>query len=329
MEDLRQNRQAKKLVGPNDLKGELSTRKPKLPSVLTPENIEKAYTAVKNKGEIGACNSVLNANPSTILKWRKKFPEFGQRISQALEDHNILMSSKHPEYFILAMSSIETQLQDRVMEDVTITEEQIIDEKTNEIIATKRKKKVRRYTREPNWKAIEKVLGKNELRNIVYGTLKDSKEIKNINIVNQLFGKWIRSDELGAQWNGSILDDQLDLMMMRTLQAETRRLYEGGKLSFKEYNRDTIEQTKNYGYLANNREKRAIKLLKGKSYSSILIMMQAQVQDILNIVEEVCNDINIKRREIPNEIFKKVRKLSRIRGFSAWSESQTSKSTKK
>lgn len=327
MQDIRQGNHAKKHAKPLDRKNKLSTGKPKLPAILTPENIQKARIAIRNSGKISSCDAILNANSSTILKWRKKFPKFGQAIRQALEEHKILTNKVHPEFHVMAMANLMILLQDRPMKEERETEVEIKDVKTGEIISIKRTRTTKRYTREPTWHAIEKVLGKKQLHKIIYETVKDSRGIENLSIVNQIFGEWIDSEILGSQWNGSIFNDMLDLMLIRTLQAETRRRYENGDMSFKEYNETTLEQTKRYGSIANNREKRAIKLLKGQSYFEILDMMQAQIQDIINIVEEVCNDVNIKKREIPNAVFEKVREIPRIQGFSAWSENKTTQTT--
>lgn len=53
------------------------TRKPALPAVLTPENVDKVATAIKLSGKIGSAEAVLGVSHTTIHKWRRKFPKFG------------------------------------------------------------------------------------------------------------------------------------------------------------------------------------------------------------------------------------------------------------
>lgn len=313
----------------NQNKSNLPTRKPKLPAVLTKENIEKARIAVRNSGKIGACDDILKNDPSTILKWRKKFPEFGQAISQALEEHKILRKKEHPELFIQAIANLKILLQDRPMKEEKEVREESIDAKSGEVVTIKRINTTRSYVREPTWHAIESILGKRQLKKIIYRSVKESTGTEKLNIVKQMFGEWIRSDELGSQWNGSIFNDMLDIMLIRTLQAETRRLYEDGNLDFKEYNKITLDQTKYLSTINNNRERRAIKLLQGHSYFEIMDSLQDYIQTVIDMVHEVANDFKINRKEIAYEVAERLRKLPDIKGFSAWSNYKYSPTSEK
>ncbi len=334
-------------------KPKLPTKKLKLPAILTPENIQKSIRAVRYSGKYVTISEVLEVHNTTVVKWRKKFPEFAAAISHAMDEHKLLIQTNHPEFFFMAVDGIKKLLNDREIVEVTIIRERMVtvpedtdmdlseeemaqlekelaeddDFPSSKVI--KESTKTRRYIREPTWPAIEKVLGKKQLRNIIYESLGEKNSFKKVGLLNHLFSNWMKNDEIGGtKWNGSIFNDMVDLMILRALQAETKQKYESGELAFEEYHKFTVEQTKNYGYIAHNRESRAIKLLEGHSFSEIVDSFQKQNQDFINVVEAVCNDVSIHRNQIPNEIVKRISLIKQTKGLGVWASYQNIKSDK-
>lgn len=305
----------------------VQTRIRKPPVQLTPENITKVYEAIKYKGLIKVAEDILGVTAPTINKWRKKYPEFGKCVSHALTEHKELTNREHPEYFTQAMSIIRTMLHDREMVEIQEIEKALFDEDGNQLQIIEKKTVKKTFTREPNWTAVEKVLGRKDLRNVIMGNTQDDVKTRT-SIIHQLFGKWMGSDELGARWDGNVFNDMVDLMTIRSLQADTRIAYERGELTIEEYSKLVTEQTKTYGYIVHNRESRALKLLGGKSYSEIIDLFNAQMKNVSNIVEAVCSDINIERKMIPNEIYVRLQNISELRALTAWSDLRQSRPSK-
>ena len=118
------------------------------------------------------------------------------------------------------------------------------------------------------------------------------------------------------------------MMMIRTLQADSRIAFDRGEITIEEYSRLMAEQSKTFGYILHNRESRAIKLLKGKSYTEIMEMVQAQIQTITNETEIVCNDISIERGNIASEVAIRMQKIPEFKRLSGWSELQPARPTR-
>lgn len=315
-----------------------SSRTRKTSPKLNKENLAKLYTSVRNSGNIAEAPEIFRIGRTTVHVWKNKYKIFRDTISHAMEDHKILTSSEHPEFFIQAMKNIEILLKDRELKDVTIKRKRIVpvvDDDSLDLAADDIEDKVpegktitlieeditiRKYIREPTWGAIEKILGKKELRHIVYSKIKNSSSVQGLALINHQFNNWILNDKLSKEWNGSLLNDVLDLLMIRALQAETRQLYEDGELPFETYSNIILNTTKNYGYIAHNRESRALKLLEGKSFAEILDTVKAQLQNWMNVVEAVCNDVSIERTLIPSEIHKRIKTDKQVQGYTIWSD---------
>lgn len=311
------------------------SKKSKTPPKLNKKNLDKLYISVRNNGNIAEAPEIFGIGRTTVHSWKNRYKVFSDTISHAMADHKTLTTSEHPEFFIQAMHNIEILLNDRVMRDVT-TKRKIItpvrddelDLEADELKVAKGEKivlieediTIRKFIREPTWFALEKVLGKKELRHIVYSKIKNGSTVQGIALINSQFNNWILNDNLKKEWNGSLLNDVLDLLMIRALQAETRQLYENGELPFETYSTIILNTTKNYGYIAHNRESRALKLLEGKSFAEILDTVKAQLQNWMNTVEAVCNDVSIERTLIPSEIHKRIKDDKQVQGYTLWAE---------
>lgn len=311
------------------------TRKRQTPPKLNKENLVKLYTSVRSLGNLSEAAGILGVSYPTVHKWKNKHSILRDTLSHAMEDHNILTQVEHPEFFIQAMHNIDVLLHDRILKEVTIKRKVItpvrddeLDLEADELIVAKGEKvhlveedvTIRKHTREPTWAAIEKILGKKELRHIVFSKIKNGSTVQGIALINSQFNNWILNDKLSKEWNGSLLNDVLDLLMIRALQAETRQLYEDGELPFETYSTIILNTTKNYGYIAHNRESRALKLLEGKSFAEILDTVKAQLQNWMNVVEAVCNDVSIDRKLIPSEIHKRIKTDKQVQGYTLWSD---------
>lgn len=320
------------------------SKTPRIPAKINKESLDKLYVSVRSLGNLSEAASILGIVRTTVHSWRKKFPILDDTISHAMEDHKILTTSEHPEFFMQAMKNIGILLNDREIVEVTTTRERMISVPKDADMGMSEKEfaalekeldedkdfpsakvikeitKTRRYIREPSWVAIEKVLGKKELRHIVYSKIKNGSTVQGIALINSQFNNWILNDKLSKEWNGSLLNDVLDLLMIRALQAETRQLYDEGELPFETYSTIILNTTKNYGYIAHNRESRALKLLEGKSFAEILDTVKAQLQNWMNVVEAVCNDVSIDRKLIPSEIHKRIKTDKQVQGYTLWSD---------
>ncbi|MEE9189554.1 MAG: hypothetical protein V3U16_02160, partial [Candidatus Neomarinimicrobiota bacterium] len=106
--------------------------------------------------------------------------------------------------------------------------------------------------------------------------------------------------------------DTVDLMKIRSLQAETQQAYEQNALTIEEYSKLCIDQVMNYGKIRNNIEQRAQKLLKGKSFVEIVEESVELIQKMINIVGDVVLNKNIRRNDIPRKVVEEIKKISRI-----------------
>lgn len=320
----------------------LSSKNSNLPVKLTKEKLDKLYTSVRDIGNISNAPAIFGVARSTIHTWNNKYKVLQDTVSHALTQHEKLRNREHPEFFTQAMSVVEIMIHDRKMVEVTTTRERLVtvpedtdmdmtaeeleeleqalleddDFPSSKVI--KETTKTRRYIREPNWAAIEKVLGKKDLRNIVMGIANNNITTRT-NLIKKMFGKWSKSDDLGERWDGNMFNDMIDLMTLRTLQMDTRASFETGELTIEEYSKLVAEQAKTYGYIMHNRESRALKLLKGHSYSDLMDLFKAQIKNISNMVETVCSDVSINRKQIPDEVYNRLQDIPELKALTAWS----------
>ncbi|MFC1785587.1 hypothetical protein ACFL0J_08195 [Candidatus Neomarinimicrobiota bacterium] len=323
MNDDRQKDQAFLDGQSNQNLSNLPTRQPKYPTVLSKENIDKAYKKVRDTGQISPCNEIFNTSSSTILKWRKKFPEFGQRISEALRDHDTLMNTSHSEFFIQAMAGMKKLLEERVVETTNTTIDKIYDPKTNEVIAVKERKAVKQHFREPCWSAIEKVLGKTGLKEVIRKSISDSSYDQKTDMIEKLFGEWVNQDDLGSNWDGNLNSDYIDLGLVRVLQAKTTEAFKNGEIDIDKYNNLALKQSKLMSQLLSLREKRAEKILIGLTKAEFLDHFEHYTQDVIDIIADVCYNTDLKKEEVPMEIWSRMSTIDNFRRYASWAREES------
>lgn len=315
----------------------VATRKRKPPAKLTKKNIDKCYNAVKYSGKIDTAVEIFGVARQTVYRWIKVYPQLGDKVSHAMAEHKKLIDTNQPEFFVTAVADIKLLLEDRELKTTTVKRKRIvpvvddmefdleaddIEDKVPEdktITLIEEDITIKKYIREPSWQAIEKVLGKKQLRNIIYDHLHNRTNINGVGMVSKMFGAWMEDSDLDDKWNGSLINDVLDLMLIRTVQAEIRTEYEAGGMELEEYTKLIMDTTKNFGYIAHNRESRAIKLLGGKSFSEIMDGVQVQIQVMIDMMEAVVNDVDIKRKQIPTEVLKRIAATKSAAGYVIWS----------
>jgi len=250
-------------------------------------------------------------SPQTYFRWIRDNRDFSEFITRAMEKFDKLDVRNRLDLKEKAIDSLEQLLTPREI----ISQRSYIyttRDANGNIIGTKERKEIRKVVRDPNFYAIEKVLGKRELEYLILNkALLEGKEQRDAPLFQQIFGKY-GSALKEENWGDNIFSESIDLLRIRYLQAETQRQFENGLISFDEYNRMVTEQSKAYVFIKDNLESRATNLIKGYTPEEIIMQIKRFVFMVIKTIEEVVNDVNVDRKDIPSELARKIKANSEL-----------------
>lgn len=292
------------------MKKSISSRNSRKPIKYTPDIAGKVEEFLRLTGSPMIAIENANIARSTYYKWKKTHPEFRDMISNALMDFKKITNKSRPDMFVKALDSIEKLIVPRKVKKVTKIRKRILNEESGEEVSLIEEKEIiSEEIRDPSWSAIEKIIGTTELRKIVSNKLKSDSINLSDDIFQLILGVWVEQNDIGYNYDGNILSDQIDLLKIRSLQAVTQRAYDENTIGIDKYNRMVIEQSKAFSEIRNRVEQRDNKLGEGKSYMTIRDETVVLMQTMINILADVVNDTAIIRSDIAYEFVARVKNI--------------------
>jgi len=275
-----------------------------------PSDIETYQNPVKNKGgrktkyssdmcqtaekimfETGKYEDVytaLDVSPATFYRWLKEKKELNDAVTCAYEERLKYTERKFTGELQAAFEGLNKLLNgyDHVVEDEEVTE--IRNEETGEVLETVSvKRKKRTIHVRPDMRAIEKVLGPNDLRHNVYLKALEEHVLNHRDELYRLiFGKLGVGEEVEEFKGIFVLHAQVDLLKLRYMEAHIQGLYDRGDLTVEQYIDFTQRLRRDYGQIMDRMEQRAQKLLHGASYSEIVMMIEELWKVLIETVDD-------------------------------------------
>lgn len=238
--------------------------------------IEIVENIVFDTGSVENARKALGVAKSTFYRWIEEKTELSDALARARSNHLKLSERAFREETIAAFAGLYKLLTgyDHTVEDET--REEIRNEKTGKLLKTvKVLRKKRTVHVHPDMRAIEKVLGPNELKHNIYITALEEHVLNHKEDLYKLvFGK-LGAGEDTEEFKGIfVLHAQLDLLKIRYMEAHIQSEYDRRNISIDQYIDFTQRLRRDYGQIMDRMETRAQKLLQGASYSEIIMTIE-------------------------------------------------------
>ncbi len=272
----------------------------------TPELRKKIEQALVKTGahkfaikEAGICKD-------TYYHWIKTKPDFSDFVGRARERFDKLDVRHRVDLRERAVEGLEWSLTKRVVE---VEKKRVITDRdgdgnktgSHEII------EIKKVIRDPNWNAIEKVIGRRELEYLILNkALKDGTTDHDAPLFKRIFGQYGK-ESISEDWGENILSESIDLMRIRILQAETQEKYEAGLMPLEEYHTLVTEQSKSFVFIKEKIENRAAKLIEGYTPEEILLQIKNYMFLVVKTIKEVVDDVGISRKDISDEFARRIK----------------------
>jgi len=272
----------------------------------TPERRKKIETALVKTGAHKFAIEEAGISKQTYFRWLKDNKEFSEFVAQARNRFDKLDVRNRVDLRERAVEGLEWLLTKRVVE---VEKKRIITERdengnktgTNEVV------EIKKVTRDPNWYAIEKVIGRRELEYLILNkALKDGKADHDAPLFKRIFGQYGK-DSITEDWGENIFSESIDLMRIRILQAETQEKYEAGLLPLEEYHDLVTEQSKSFVFIKEKIENRAAKLIEGYTPEEILMQIKNYMFLVVKTIKDVVDDVDIDRKDISDEFARRIK----------------------
>jgi len=205
--------------------------------------------------------------------------DLSDAVTRAREAHKKFAERSFRGEMIAALEGLNILLSGHVVtlkEEIT---EEIRNEETGEKLETLkvRVRKHETYIR-PDVRAIEKVLGSNDIKHNAYlKSLQEHVLNNKSELYRLIFGQLVDDMDdaaIGEFLGVSVLNVQLDLLKIRYMEAHVQHLYDAGDLTVDQWLEYTQKLRRDYGYISDRMETRAQKLLDGASYQEVIYQME-------------------------------------------------------
>jgi len=241
-----------------------------------PSMIQVIENIVFDTGVLDGAQKALGVARSTLYRWIDEKPELSDALARARENHRKLSERAFREETVAAFKGLTKLLTgyDHTIEEESC--EEIRNKETGEVLETvKVLKKKRTVHVRPDMRAIEKVLGPNELKHNIYITALEEHVLNhNDDLYRLVFGKLGVGEEANEFKGIFVLHAQLDLLKIRYMEAHVQAEYDRQNISIAQYIDYTNRLRRDYGQIMDRMEVRAQKLLQGASYSEILMSIE-------------------------------------------------------
>lgn len=260
---------------------------------------------VFDTGQLKQVPKAIGVAESTLYGWLSKRPELMEAVTRARKAHKKFRDRAFQGEMMSAMEGLNKLLNGYTEEFWEETIRQIRNEETGEVLETIEVTKRQRHIHiRPDIRAIEKVLGPNEIRlNIYMNALEDHVLNSKSELYKLVFGKLIHNMEETSieEFLGiSVLNVQLDLLKLRYMEAHVQHLYDNSHLSVDQWLDLTSKLRRDYGMISDRMETRAQKLLEGASYQDVLYQMEELWRVLIETTsEEMRRPLKLKGRKTP------------------------------
>lgn len=234
---------------------------------------------VFDTGRVEDANEAIGVARSTFYSWLKKREDLMEAVTRAREAHKKFKERSFRGEMMAALDGLNILLAGHVVtlrEEIT---EEIRNEETGEKLETLkvRVREHQSYIR-PDIRAIEKVLGSNDLKHNAYlKSLQEHVLNNKSELYRLIFGHLVDDMDdaaIGEFLGVSVLNVQLDLLKIRYMEAHVQHLYDVGDLTVDQWMEYTQKLRRDYGYISDRMETRAQKLLDGASYQEVIYQME-------------------------------------------------------
>lgn len=246
-------------------------------------------TAAEVMLETGRHEDVYKAigiTAATYYRWLKAKPEFAEAIEQAREERVKFSKRKFSEELKSAFIGLNMLLTGYKEELKDIETTEIHDRETGKVLEVVSVKKRKRTIHvRPDMRAIEKVLGPNDIRHNIYLKALEEHVLNHKDDLYKLvFGKMGVGEEVEEFRGIHVLQVQVDLLKIRYMEAHVQGEYDRGNLTIDQYMEYTQRLRRDYGMISDKLEQRAQKLLGGASYSEILNQIQEFWKSLIEVI---------------------------------------------
>jgi len=293
------------------------SRKKSLPAKTKPRKSRVSYNpsmlqTVENiifdTGRVEDCHKALNVHRSTFYRWIERYSELSDVVARARIAHQKVKERAFQGEMIKALDGLGKLLSGHVVTLRDESTEEIRDEETGKVLETlKVVVRMKETYIRPDMRAIEKVLGPNDLRHNVYLKAFEDHVINHDDELYKLvFGSLLDgvNGEMENFAGTRVLAIQLDLLKTRYMEAHIQKLYDDCDITVAQYMDYTAKLRRDFGSITDRMELRAQKLFEGASYQDILHQYIELWRVLIETVgEEVRKPITIKDKEfrIPPE----------------------------
>ncbi|MBW8035635.1 MAG: hypothetical protein FVQ79_08400 [Planctomycetes bacterium] len=245
----------------------------------TKYSLDMCQTAEKIMFETGKYEDVytaLDVSSATFYRWLKEKKELNDAVSRAYEERLKYTERKFTAELQAAFEGLNKLLTGYDKEFWEETRREIRNEETGKVMETIDVIRRQRFVHvRPDMRAIEKVLGPNDLRHNLYLKALEEHVLNHRDELYRLiFGKLGVGEEVEEFKGIFVLQSQVDLLKIRYMEAHIQGLYDRGDLTVEQWIDFTQRLRRDYGQISDRMEQRAQKLLQGASYSEIVTMIE-------------------------------------------------------
>lgn len=286
-----------------------------------------AENAMLRTGSYEGVAKLVGVSRTTLYRWMKNNPDFGSLLARAHEERKVLMDREFLPEHVTAIRGLNILITGCVKELTTIVEKDLIDREANDgkgrvMQVMERRKTIAQRYYPPDFKAIEKILGPNDIKHNIYLKAMESHMLDGDSELYQLVFGELADDDHGEKYKGIfVMRLGLDLMKLRYMEAHIQHEYDQGNISIDSWMDFTGRIRRDFQQIADRMETRAQKLLGGVSYQDILLRVENVWQSVVEITEEAVGftynrEGGKKPYTIPPDVQKQVieKIVSQVRG---------------
>lgn len=251
-----------------------------------------AENVLLRTGQMDAVYRELGVGKGTLYRWIEEKPELREALARARESRQRFGIKEFLPELEQAFKGLNALL---LGQTVTLKKKEtnsIYDRESGELqkhVNVKETESEQYYR--PDMRAIEKVIGPNNIRNNIYIRALEDHVLNNDSELYKLVFGDLSMDEEADQFKGIfVLRVQLDQLKIRYMEAHIQRQYDRGNISIDQWVDFTEKLRRNYAVISDKMETRAQKMLGGYSYQEIVLQVEQTWKSIVEVFEECIAD---------------------------------------
>lgn len=254
----------------------------------TPEFLVRLEKSILITGSLEIAQKESGISHTTFYNWKKNKPEVQEVIDRAMRARERFGQKEFLPELYKAFGGLNELLTGYTKELKKTEKTTLYNDATKQELDTiNLKVTTQEVYYPPQIRAIEKVIGSNNIRNNVYIRAVENETLKGEGELFKLIFGNLTDDEIMGDYNGVfVLRVQLDMMKIRYMEAHIQREYDKGNISMEQWVDLTGKLRKDYAFISDKLETRSQKLFKGKSYSEIVLQVNTMWQAVVEVFEE-------------------------------------------